>query len=193
MCPTQEEEEEFVMRRTMLFVAATALALVLAAGVALAQPFGDQGPGVTRFCQTNCAGTTYPDTLIGSNAPNTIHGLGGNESPTSGDYIAGHGGNDTLYGEAGGDRIEGGNGADTIYGGRGQNLLIGGTGQDRVYGGGGGERRGGGRGGRRQDRINGGRGSETIRVRDGYRDVVNCGGPGDDISNRDPIDVFSNC
>ena len=172
MCPTQEEEEDFVMRRTMLFMAATALALVLAAGVALAQPYGDQGPGVTRFCQTNCVGTTYPDTLVGSNAPNTIHGLGGNETPTSGDYIAGHGGNDTLYGEAGGDRIEGGNGADTIYGGPGRNLLIGGTGLDRVYG---------------------GRGGETIRVRDGYRDVVNCGGPGDDISNRDPIDVFSNC
>ena len=69
------------MRRTMLFVAATALALVLAAGVALAQPFGDQGPGVTRFCQTNCVGTTYPDTLIGSNAPNTIHGLGATNRP----------------------------------------------------------------------------------------------------------------
>ena len=62
------------MRRTMLLVAATALALVVAAGVALAQPYGDQGPGVTRLCQTNCAGTTYPDTLVGTNDPNTIHG-----------------------------------------------------------------------------------------------------------------------
>ena len=157
----------------MLFVAATALALVLlGAGVALAQTYGDQGPGVTRFCQSNCAGTSYPDTLIGSNVPNTIHGLGGDESPTFGDLIAGHGGDDTLYGEAGGDRIEGGYGADTIYGGPCQNLLIGGPNPDRVYGGG---------------------GSDTIRVRDGYRDVVNCGGPNDDISNRDPIDVFSNC
>ncbi len=173
MCPTQEEEEEgFVMRRTMLFMAATALALLLAAGVALAQPYGDQSPGVTGFCQTNCAGTTYPDTLIGTNAPNIIQGLGGNESPTWGDYIPGHGGNDILYGNAGGDRIEGGYGDDTIYGGTGQNLLIGGL---------------------NNDRINGGTGSETIRVRDGFKDVVNCGGGNDDISNRDRLDVFSNC
>ncbi len=156
----------------MVLVAAMGLALVLAAGVALAQEYGDQGPGVNKPCASACNGTTYPDTLIGSNAPNRIHGLGGNESPTSGDLIAGHGGDDTLYGEAGGDRIEGGYGNDTIYGGTGQNLLIGGL---------------------NNDRINGGTGSETIRVRDGYRDVVNCGGGNDDISNRDRRDVFSNC
>jgi Ca2+-binding RTX toxin-like protein len=171
-CAPPKKRRRFVVRRTMMLVAAMGLALVLAAGVALAQPYGDQGPGVNKPCASACNGTTYPDTLIGSDAPNLIHGLGGNESPTSGDYIAGHGGDDTLYGEAGGDKIEGGNGADRIYGGPGQNLLIGGTGLDRIYG---------------------GSGSETIMVRDGYRDVVNCGGPGDDISNRDPIDVFSNC
>jgi Ca2+-binding RTX toxin-like protein len=162
------------VRRTTVLVTATALALMLAAGVAFAQTWGDQpgGPGVTKTCAGDCQGTTYPDTLVGSNAPNTIRGLGGNESPTWGDYIPGHGGDDILYGDRGGDRIEGGNGADTIYGGLGRNLLIGGTGLDRIYG---------------------GPGSETIRVRDGYRDRVNCGGPNDDISNRDPIDVFSNC
>ena len=116
----------------MLLAAAMGLALLVAAGVALAQPFGDQGQGVTKTCQTACKGTTYPDTLVGTNAPNHIQGLGGNESPTFGDYIPGHGGNDILYGNQGGDRIEGGNGADTIYGGRGKDLLIGGTGRDRI-------------------------------------------------------------
>ena len=159
------------MRRTVLLLAATALAICLSAGVALA--YGERGPGVTKTCPTTCTGTTYPDTLIGTNAPNHIRGLGGNESRTFGDLIQGHGGNDTLYGNRGGDRIEGGYGDDTIYGGLGQNLLIGGPGNDR---------------------INGGPDSETIRVRDGYRDVVNCGGPNDDISNRDPgLDVFRNC
>jgi Ca2+-binding RTX toxin-like protein len=157
----------------MLLMAATALALLLAASVALAQPFGDQrGPGVTKTCPRDCDGTTYPDTLIGTNAPNHIEGLGGNESPTFGDYIPGHGGNDILYGDAGGDRIEGGNGADSIFGGTGEDLLIGGTGEDR---------------------IKGGTGGDEIRVRDGYRDVVDCQGGNDDVSNRDPIDVLRNC
>jgi Ca2+-binding RTX toxin-like protein len=157
----------------MLLMAATALALLLAASVALAQPFGDQrGPGVTMTCPRDCDGTTYPDTLIGTNAPNHIEGLGGNESPTFGDLIQGHGGNDILYGDAGGDRIEGGNGADSIFGGTGEDVLIGGTGEDR---------------------IKGGTGGDEIRVRDGYRDVVDCQGGNDDVSNRDPIDVLRNC
>jgi Ca2+-binding RTX toxin-like protein len=157
----------------MLLMAATALALLLAASVALAQPFGDQrGPGVTQTCPRDCDGTTYPDTLIGTNAPNHIEGLGGNESPTFGDLIQGHGGNDILYGDAGGDRIEGGNGADSIFGGTGEDVLIGGTGEDR---------------------IKGGTGGDEIRVRDGYRDVVDCQGGNDDVSNRDPIDVLRNC
>src|SRR3712207_8348822 len=69
----------------MQLVAAMGLALLVAAGVALAQTVGDQrGPGVTKTCPRDCDGTTYPDTLIGTNAPNHIEGLGGNESPTFG-------------------------------------------------------------------------------------------------------------
>src|SRR3712207_5897198 len=91
----------------MQLVAAMGLALLVAAGVALAQTVGDQrGPGVTKTCPRDCDGTTYPDTLVGTNAPNHIEGLGGNESPTFGDLIRGHGGNDILYGNAGGDRID---------------------------------------------------------------------------------------
>ena len=159
----------------MLLVAAMALALLVAAGVALAQPYGDRpgAQGVTKTCPTDCDGTAYPDTLYGTNAPNHIEGLGGNESPTFGDYIPGHGGNDILYGNAGGDRIEGGNGADSIFGGTGEDLLIGGTGEDR---------------------IKGGTGGDIIRVKDGYKDVVNCQGGNDDVRNRDPnLDVLRNC
>ena len=44
-----------------------------------------------------------------------------------------------------------------------------------------------------RDRIKGGTGGDEIRVRDGYRDVVNCQGGNDFVSNRDPIDVLRNC
>jgi Ca2+-binding RTX toxin-like protein len=161
------------MRRTVLLLAATALTICLGAGVALAQRgFGDQGSGVTKTCPTTCTGTTYPDTLIGTNAPNYIQGLGGNESPTWGDYIPGHGGNDILYGNAGGDRIEGGHGNDAIFGNQGKDLLIGGPDNDHIHGGSGGD---------------------VIRVKDGVVDHVNCAGGNDDVSNRDSIDVLRNC
>jgi hypothetical protein len=62
------------MRRTvLLLLAATAVAICLSGGVALA--YGERGPGVTKTCQRDCDGTTYPDTLIGTNAPNHIEGL----------------------------------------------------------------------------------------------------------------------
>ena len=110
-----QEKGRFRVRRTILLLAAMALGLCVAAGVALAQPYGDQpgGAGVTKTCPSSCQGTTYPDKLIGTNASNHIEGLGGNESPTFGDLIQGHGGSDILYGDAGGDKIEGGSGMAT--------------------------------------------------------------------------------
>ena len=161
------------MRKTVLLVTAMALALSLAAGVALAQSpgFGDQGPGVSKTCKMVCDGTTYPDTLKGTAAPNHIQGLGGNEKPTFGDYIPAGGGNDIVYGNAGGDRIEGGTGVDSIFGGAGQDVLVGGKGEDRV---------------------DGGKGGDSIMVKDGQRDVVNCHG-GTDTVTRDAIDVLRNC
>ena len=151
----------------MLLLATMALALSVSAGAAFA--FGDVGAGVTKTCQTSCEGTTFPDTLKGTNSANHIEGLGGNESATFGDLIQGFGGKDTLYGDAGGDRIEGGSNADTIFGGTGEDVLIGGKGEDHV---------------------NGGSGGDIIRVKDGQRDVVNCEGGNDNVQNRDPIDVL---
>jgi Ca2+-binding RTX toxin-like protein len=159
----------------LLMSAAMALALSVAAGVALAQTFGDQGgQGVTKTCRTNCSGTQYPDTLKGTNIDNTIKGLGTQESRTWGDLIQGHGGEDTLDGDQGGDRVEGGNGADTVNGDAGNDAVIGGTGKDH---------------------INTGSGSDSITAGDGYKDVINCGTSVNDelVSYDRGLDVFVNC
>ncbi len=151
-------------------LAAMALALCVCAGAALA--YGDVGAGVTKTCKTHCVGTSYPDTLKGTNAANHIEGLGGNESVTFGNLIQGHGGKDTLYGNRGGDRIEGGSGNDVVFGDLGEDVLIGGSGNDH---------------------INGGSTGDIIRVKDGQRDVVNCEGGNDNVQNRDKIDMLHNC
>ena len=164
------EERRTIVKRILLLAAAMALVVCLSAGAAFA--FGDRGPGVTKTCQRDCDGTSYPDTLRGSSARNHIEGLGGNESPNYGDKIVGRRNADTLYGNQGGDRIEGGNGDDYINGGRGNDLLIGGNQNDRIYGGG---------------------GSDTIQVKDGFRDIVDCQGGNDNVTNRDPFDVLRHC
>jgi Ca2+-binding RTX toxin-like protein len=156
----------------MLLLAATALVLSLAAGVALARTFGDTGRGVTKTCGANCEGTTYPDKLTGTNSKNHIKGLGGNESNTFGDLILGRGDNDILYGNRGGDKIKGGPGKDLIFGGQGEDVLVGGVGRDHV---------------------DGGTGGDIIRVKDGYVDHVDCEGGSDTIASRDSFDVFRDC
>ena len=158
------------MKRILLLAAATALAVCLSAGAAFA--FGDVGLGVTKTCQRDCDGTVYPDTLKGTNNRNHIEGLGGKESPNLGDLIVGRHSADTLYGNGGGDKIKGGRGDDYISGGRGNDLLIGGT---------------------KNDRIDGGSGSDKIKVKDGFRDIVDCQAGHDDIISRDSFDVLRNC
>jgi Ca2+-binding RTX toxin-like protein len=158
------------VKRILLLAAATALAVCLSAGVALA--YGDVGRGVTKTCQRDCDGTTFPDTLKGSPARNHIEGLGGNESRNFGDKILGRSNADTLYGDRGGDKINGENGDDLIKGGPGNDLLIGGNKNDRVFG---------------------GPGRDKIEVRDGFRDFVDCGRGLDNVRNRDSFDVLRNC
>jgi hypothetical protein len=41
--------------------------------------------------------------------------------------------------------------------------------------------------------VDGGSGGDTIMVKDGYVDHVNCEGGNDDVSNRDSFDVLRNC
>ena len=47
-------------------------------------------------------------------------------------------------------------------------------------------------GGKGEDSVDGGTGGDSIMVKDGQRDMVNCGG-GTDSVTRDSIDVLSNC
>jgi Ca2+-binding RTX toxin-like protein len=93
------------MRRTMLLMASMMLALLVAAGVALAQD------GVSKVCKTNCRGTDRDDRLSGTSKRNAITGRDG------ADQIEGNGAKDTLNGNLGADAIYGGNGEDKLYGG----------------------------------------------------------------------------
>jgi hypothetical protein len=106
------------MKRTMLLIASMMLALLVAAGVALAQD------GVTKVCNTNCHGTSRDDQLIGTPNPNTIKGRNG------ADQIEGNGAKDTLNGNLGADAVYGGNGEDKLYGGGNDDYVQGGIKKD---------------------------------------------------------------
>jgi len=108
------------MKRTMPLIASMTLALLVLAGVALAQD------GVSKVCDTTCQGTDGDDHLIGTANPNTISGLKG------ADLIEGKAGADTLYGGLGGDAVYGANGKDKVYGGGGNDYVEGGSGEDYI-------------------------------------------------------------
>jgi Ca2+-binding RTX toxin-like protein len=99
------------MRRVVLVLAAMALALLLASGVAWA---------------LNKVGTNGPDTLRGTNGA---------------DHLSGRDGNDILLALAGNDNLLGGTGKDIVLGGNergfsgGDKNLVGGPGNDSVIGG----------------------------------------------------------
>ena len=105
------------MRRLISLLAATALALVLASGVALA---------VTRI------GTDGPDTLRGTNGADQLVGKAGN------DILLALAGNDTLLGGDGKDIVNGGSrqepfgGAKNLVGGGGNDAVQGGLGSDNL-------------------------------------------------------------
>jgi Ca2+-binding RTX toxin-like protein len=164
------------MRRVALVLAAMALALLLASGVALA---------------LNKVGTDGPDTLRGTN---------------QGDNLSGRGGNDKLYGLAGNDNLQGGSGKDVLLGGYesrptgGDNNLMGGPGNDIVLGERGSNNVAGNRGNDflvdpweedfAKDKISGGDGNDVIDVVNDLfpRDVVICGDGFDRvISDREDV------
>jgi Ca2+-binding RTX toxin-like protein len=108
------------MKRTTLLIASMMLALLVAAGVALAQE------GVHKVCNTNCRGTDRDDQLNGTANPNTIKGRKG------ADQIEGSGGKDTLNGNLGEDAVYGGNGEDKVYGGGNNDYMQGGFKSDHI-------------------------------------------------------------
>ena len=171
----------------------------------------DGGPGADRIFGNRGAdlleGKAGPDVLHGNRGNDTLVG----DVPLVGDKVSrdrlfGGRGNDTLRGGDGFDRLHGGPGADTANGNAGNDLLSGGAGPDNQSGGPGDDtifaNRGvdttsGGRGQRHAVRarapgrprpprhhgrhVRGDEGDDTIRVRDGEQDIVNCG-PGTDTA-----------
>jgi Ca2+-binding RTX toxin-like protein len=104
------------MRRAALVLAAMALALLLASGVALA---------------VNKIGTNGPDTLMGTDGNDNLIGRGGN------DRLFALNGRDNLLGGRGKDYIdthptEFRSGDKNLQGGPGNDIVVGGTGSDNV-------------------------------------------------------------
>ena len=118
------------MRRTILLLITTALALIAAGGIALAATF---------TCTTNpCDGTTDDDVITGTVNAETINGKAGNDEISArdaNDTLNGEDGNDTMNGELGDDRINGGDGPDQLFGENGTDRLNGGAGNDILDGG----------------------------------------------------------
>ena len=116
------------MRRLVLLLAAMALALVMASGVALA---------------VNKVGTNGTDLLVGTDGDDNLVGRGGNdflEGLTGSDNLAGGRGNDFLgddvFRESSEDNLSGGKGNDTILvdnGTAAEDVVVCGDGFDRVF------------------------------------------------------------
>ncbi len=151
------------MRRFFLLLAAMAVTLVVASGVALA---------VTKI------GTNGPDTLRGTNGADNLLGKGGN------DTLYALRSRDNLLGGPGKDIVIGGNegrplgGNKNLVGGRGNDVVNGGTGSDNVVGGGGNDYLSDGEFTNAvTDTLSGGSGNDVIDVinKPGVKDVVACG------------------
>jgi Ca2+-binding RTX toxin-like protein len=102
------------MRRTLLLLSTTVLALLLACGVALAANITCPGGP--------CVGTEQNDRITGSQVDDTIQALGGR------DHVTGRMGDDFVDGDAGGDEITGGVGGDFLFGDMGPDEMGGGPG-----------------------------------------------------------------
>src|SRR5215204_5176880 len=159
--------------RVGLILTTMVLVGMLLSGVVLA---------VTKTCNHNCRGTGGDDYLTGSGSNNTLSGLGG------ADTVKGLGGTDFLFGDPGGDGLSGGPGVDHIYGGTGVDRLNGKQGGDHLkdvehtpYSSTARSKQ------RKVDVLIGGRGNDTIRARDGNRDIIR-GGPGYDKAYVDKVD-----
>src|SRR5215210_925740 len=116
LSPPHYRGERF-MRRTVLLLAAMAVALLVVSGVALA---------IVKECPRDCTGTDNPDRLSGSANPQKMKGLGGNDS------ISGYRGDDIVDGDGGNDAVYGGLGDDLIYGDAGNDYAEGDFGHDYI-------------------------------------------------------------
>jgi len=172
------------MRRLVLLLAAMALALVLASGVALAvNEIGTNGPDTLR-------GTNGGDNLSGRGANDDLFGLGGRDNLAGGtgkDWVLGGnerragGGDKNLLGESGNDGVLGGKGSDNALGGTGNDNVFGFTGSDSTVGGEGRDLVDGWTG---TDRMVGAEGGDWLvdgQLDEASKNDVLSGGDGDDI------------
>ncbi len=169
------------MRRMALVLAAMALALLLASGVAWA---------------LNEVGTNGPDTLRGTNGDDNLSGRGGQ------DDIFGLDGSDTLLGGPGKDWVLGGSERGT---GKGNKNLAGGTGNDGVFSGQGSDHVLGGEGNdemldgdlreNSHDDFSGGTGNDVLVVNHfpPFGDVAACGGGFDRVMADTKDAVAADC
>jgi len=168
------------------------------------------------FVYSNACGNVLSGTagdenrLDGTLAGDDIALAGGNDRSSAGDgddCVNGGPGDDGVSGNGGADIVQGIDGDDRIFGRQGDDRLSGNTGDDRVIGGGDDDRIFGRDGDDRisgnqgddaiqanagRDRVFGREGNDRIRVRDGARDVVDCGS-GRDTAAADRRDVLRNC
>ena len=129
------------------------------------------------------SGDAGQDTLTGGGGADALAGGTGFDDLDGGtgdDRLAGQADSDALSGGDGHDRIEGGDSADRISGGRGNDVLIGGAANDIITDATG------------SNRVSGGGGADVISVRNGKRDIVNCGTGRDRIS-ADRHDKLKRC
>lgn len=83
-------------------------------------------------------GNDTPDTLVGTEVNDHIHGWNSLNPPNGegpvqdNDLLIGLGGNDKLEGGGGDDQVEGGEGHDELYGNDGNDTVIGGAGDDDI-------------------------------------------------------------
>jgi hypothetical protein len=130
------------------------------------------GAGTLNFPATvqidNVTGGQARDVIRGNNVSNLFNGNAGNDS------LYGRGGDDRLIGDLGADALIGGAGNDTI-GGAGNDTV---TVVDTVYG--------------DNPEVPAETGNDTIDVKDGLKDTVDCG-PGTDTVFFDEGDFVTNC
>jgi hemolysin type calcium-binding protein len=171
------------MRRTMLLMAAAALALLVAGGVALAATI--DCPNASRGY---CYGTNVGDALYGTSNVDRMYGLGGADLMYGygrGDYMYGgdeSGWGDKLLGGNGADRMNGQGGDDAVYGGNADDVINGGPGDDIVQGDYG------------NDTLNTGTGSDRVNAQDGQKDWITCvDGANDRVYYDRGLDVLQGC
>ncbi len=108
------------MRKTVLLLATIALAVLLAGGLALAAPKGDNTTTIINCTPgASCQGTSGPDKIYGTE---------------SADVIIPYAGKDEVYARGGNDEVRHSFGDDIIYGGTGADTLRGGFDHDTIYG-----------------------------------------------------------